>query len=133
MDKVSRDVAAQEIESWLDYKKINARKRESYQDQIDTLIDGVCDGALVLNADTHVLTHNLKFPLEAEVNTSSLDYTPRVKMKAIHHNMQGVKSGDADGRVCAYIATLAGKPKELIKAMDTEDYSIAQAVAIFFL
>lgn len=133
MDKVSRDVATQEIESWLDYKKVNSRKRESYQEQIDTLIDGVCDGALTLNPDTHALTHHLKFPLEAEVTTTSLDYAPRIKMKAVHQNMQGTKAGDADGRVCAYIATLTGKPKDVIKAMDTEDYSIAQAVAIFFL
>jgi hypothetical protein len=47
--------------------------------------------------------------------------------------MQGVKASDGDGRVCAYVAALSSQPKEVIKHLDTEDYAIATAVAVFFL
>ena len=78
----------------------------------------------------------LKFPIEDKGGSTAfktLEYKPRLNMASIHLHLQGVKSADADGRVCAYVAALTSKPKELIKKLDTEDYGIAQAIAIFFL
>jgi hypothetical protein len=132
MSKVAREVAEQEIEKWLDYKKVSPKKRESLADHIDTLIDTVCDGYLVLN-DDHSLTLQLKFPIESETQTSDLNFKPRIKVNTVYNHMQGVKAGDGDGRLFANVAALTSKPKELIKALETEDYSICQAIAVFFL
>ena len=129
---VAREVAAQEIEKWLDYKKINDRKREQYKDSIDALIDAVSDGVLTVDED-HNLVQSLKFPIGNEVTTSKLEYKPRLKVASVHSALQGVKTADADGRICAYIAALTSQPKGVITALDTEDYSIGQAIAIFFL
>ncbi len=54
-------------------------------------------------------------------------------MSTIHSHLQGVKPSDADGRVGAYIAALTSTPKAVINCLDTEDYGIAQSIAIFFL
>lgn len=132
MIAVSKEIATQEINKWLDFKKVNDKKKEAQKDQIESLVDALVDGSLVLNAD-FVLTQTLKFPTEGELKIISLDFKPRLKMQAIHNAMGGVKSGDVDGRVLAYIAALTSTPKAVIKDLDTEDYSISQSIAIFFL
>ncbi len=130
--KVSLDVAEEEINKWLDCKRVNAKKRESYEDYIETLINAIADGFLTLSED-NALVQKLRFPLENESPLSELSYKPRLKVSTIHTHLNGVKSSDADGRICAYVAALTSKPKDVIKGLDTEDYSIAQAIAAFFL
>lgn len=132
MSAVARDVAALEVEKWMDYKKVNPRKREQYKENIETLIDAVSDGVIVLD-DEYQLVHELNFPLKGDMVTSKLEYKPRLTVHAIHQALQGIKAADADGRICAYIAALTGKPKGVVAQLDTEDYSIAQSIAIFFL
>lgn len=132
MEKITKETAIKEVDSWLDYKKVNEKKRETYRDHIETLVDAVCDGSVIIREDS-VIVHELKFPIEGELPINKLEYKPRVKVQTVHLHMQGVKQNDADGRVCAYVAAISSKPKEVIKALDTEDYSISQAVAIFFM
>lgn len=130
--KVSRDVAEKEITKWLDFKRVNDKKRETQSDSVDVLIDAVADGFLTLN-DNHTLVHNLIFPIEGELPVRELEYKPRLKVSTVHTHLNGVKSSDADGRVCAYVAALTSRPKDVIKGLDTEDYSISQSIAVFFL
>lgn len=132
MEKVSKEVAGKEIEAWLDYKKVSESKREASAESIATLVNAICDGALS-KQDDNTLVHELKFPLENEMSLTKLEYKPRLAMSAIHTQLQGVKPSDADGRLIAYVAALTGKAKGIIKGLDTEDYAIGQAVAIFFL
>lgn len=131
-NKVGREVAEKEIESWLDFKKVNEKKREAYKDNIDTLIDAVADGTLTLN-DDKTFVQKLRFPIGEGDSIKTLSYKPRLKVSTVHVCLQGVKSTDADGRVCAYVSALTGTDRNIIKALDTEDYSVGQAIAIFFL
>lgn len=132
MDKISKEIAQAEVESWLDYKKISAKKRESQKDQIESLVDALVEGTLSMN-DDKTIVHQLKFEIGEEIKISKLEYKPRLKMSAIHLHLSSVKSSDADGRVCAYISALTGLPKDILKAMDSEDYSISQSIALFFI
>lgn len=134
-DVISREIATTEVNSWLDYKKVNDKKRETYKDNIDTLIEAVMDGSLVLDSETKILKQTLRFPIgeDKDVAVSVLEFKPRLKVSTVHAHLQGVKSTDADGRLCAYMAALTSKPKELLKAMDTEDYNVGMGIAIFFL
>lgn len=131
MEKVSREVATEEVNSWLDYKKISDKKRIAQKDQIDSLVDAVCDGTLTLKADK-TFVQELKFT-EGENAILKLEFKPRLKMSVIHSHLQGVKSSDADGRIGAYIAALTNMPKSVIGTMDTEDFGVAQSIALFFL
>ena len=130
--KVSVDIAKEDVDKWLDYKRVKEKKRESYKEQIEALVDGVADGNLILN-EKHELVQTLIFPLEGELPLKELNYKPRLKVSTIHQHLSGIKATDADGRICAYVAALTSKPKDVIKGLDTEDYSIAQAIAVFFL
>lgn len=130
--KVSRDVAKKEVDKWLDYKRVSDKKRETYEDNIETLTDAIAAGDLILD-ENHSLIQKLVFPIKSEQPVNELEYKARLKVSTVHTHLNGVKSTDADGRICAYVAALTSKPKDVIKGLDTEDYSIAQAIAVFFL
>ena len=132
MGVISKEIALQEVEKWLDYKKISESKKEARTESIDALVEAISDGYLVLN-DDFSFVQTLKFPTENEMSFKQLTYKPRLKISTIHSHLQGVKASDGDSRICAYVAALTSLPKDLIKALDTEDYSIAQGIAIFFL
>ena len=131
--KVALDVAIEEVNKWLDYKRVNDKKRESYKENIETLVDAVADGYLRLNQEDHKFILELKFPTDGESPVKSLEFKPRIKVSQVHQHLQGVKSTDADGRLLAYVAALTSQPSGIIKGLDTEDYNVALAIAIFFL
>lgn len=132
MPKVALEVAEGEVTKWLDFKKISQAKREANKESIDTLIGYVCEGVLSITEDSKIV-HQLMFPLDKEQKLEKLEYKPRIHAGAIQRHLQGVKGNDVDGRLTAYAAGIAGQPKEIIKALDTEDYSIAMSVAVFFM
>lgn len=133
MEKLNRESAEAEVNSWLDYKKISDKKRESYKDNIESLIDAMVEGILTLDDKEKVITQGLKFPIGEEMKVSELKYRPRITVGMVQAHMAGVKATDADGRITAYVAALTSQPKELIKKLDTEDNAVAQSIAIFFL
>lgn len=136
MSAVAREVAEKEFESWMDFKKIPAKKRESNKEYGEKIIEAICDGRLILNEEDHTFTQKLFFPIQEEGGStavSTLNFKPRVKTETIHIQMNGVKPGDADRRVLAYVAALTGVPKALIAKLDTEDYDVCQSFSVFFL
>lgn len=133
MTKVSREVAENEVNEWLDFKKISTKKRETQKEYIDVLIDAMCDGVLVLKSETKEFVHNLKFPTEGEEPITTLTYKPRLQFSQVKGHLQTVKTGDGDGRFIAYMAALTAKPKQVFEKLDSEDLSIAQAITLFFV
>jgi hypothetical protein len=128
---VSDEQAVKEIDSWLDYKKIDENQREEHETFIKALVSYVKSGNLVLNEDK-TFTHKLKFPMEtAEI--SELIYKARITEREITQKLHGVKADDSDGRLSAHIAALTGQVRGIIGNMDKEDYKIARSIAIFFL
>lgn len=130
--KVSAEQASKEVTEWLDFKKINQAKRDAQKDSINTLTEAICDGTLVIKEDKTIV-FTLKFPIESEISTKALEFKPRLSINTIHAQLKGVNSASADERILAYVAALTEKPKALIQKLDTEDYSIPQSIAIFFL
>lgn len=131
-DVISREKATEEVDSYLNHKKISQRRREGdLKNAIESLIDSICEGTLVLK-ENFVFEQKLKFPPEG-LDFQTLEYKPRVPVKTIHLSLQGVKSDDADKRVAAYIAAITSKSKAQITSLDTDDYSVGQNFALFFI
>lgn len=130
--KITKEIAVTELESWLDYKKISPAKRETQKDQINGLADAMVDGILSLNEDKS-LSLVLRFPIGEKTPVAKIDFKPRLKMKTITDHLQGVKATDFDGRVVAYISALTNQTKTIIGDMDTEDFGLAQSIALFFI
>jgi hypothetical protein len=131
--RVSLEIAKQEIESWLEYKKISEKKREANRDTIENLVDAISEGYLVLESETKELVHTLKFPTEGDQPIKELKYAPRLNGNKLNPYMVGVKTSDTDERVRGYIAALTSTSRGLVRALDSEDLSIAQSIAIFFI
>jgi hypothetical protein len=131
-DKIVEEVAKVEIDKWLEYKKIDDDEREAQAANIEKITKAIMHGRLVLNTDSMEFTQTLKFPITND-KIETLTYKPRIKMSEVQRRLQGVKGNDADGRVLAYISTLTGKQKPILQDMDSVDYDLAQAIAIFFL
>src|ERR1700745_753597 len=100
MAVVDAETAKAEIEKWLDNKKISPKKREIQKDTIETLVDAVSEGLLIVKEDFS-LEQTLKFPTDGEISIKKLEYKPRLKIETIHVHLQGVKPSDADGRLLA--------------------------------
>lgn len=126
------ETAQQDIQKWLDFKKVSEKKRENLNDSIEAITNAICEDKLILT-ESNEFVQKLSFPVGEEKIIDSLKYKPRITIGNIQDNMKNVKPGDSDGRISAYIAALTGQPTAVIKKMDSEDYSVAQAIAIFFL
>lgn len=133
MSAVNLEKAQDEVKTWLDYKKVGQGKREKQRNQIEVLIDAVADGTLVLNPDFS-FTHKLKFPIgEGAEQLKELKYKGRLIQEEVMTYLKRYKSDDMDGRVQAYILALTKEVSGNIVRLDTEDNSIAQGIAIFFI
>lgn len=129
---VSVEAATAEVESWLDTKKVSQQKRDDRADGIKILISAICEGGLSLKEDK-TFVQKLKHTFGKDVLFEELEYKPRIHVGLIHQHLSNVKSDDPDGRLLAHVAALTGKPKEVLKKMDTEDFAVAQSIAYFFL
>lgn len=132
---LTKELATEEVQKWLDHKKVSESKRAASAGSVEALIEAFMSGVLILNTD-FTITHKLNFPIkdkDEKIALAEIIYKPRVKMETIHSHFQGVKAADADGRVAAMCAAVSGQNKALILKQDTEDYSIGQAIVVFFL
>lgn len=129
--KVSREKAVEELNKWLDAKRITGNKRKSNEEIEEELIDAIEEGWLVLN-DDFSFTQKLKFPIEGTSKIEELKHQFRVKVGELNAKLRGVKMDDVVGRVQTYVAVLTDQPKGLIGALDTADYSIASSIATYF-
>lgn len=129
MSKVSREVAEKDVQRWLDHKRVKELKREKNKDAIESMIECVMDGTLVID-DECVITHNLLFPLGNDENIKELKYSPRLTVGRIGEYTKNAKTNDE--RVRGYISALSGMSNGLISNMETEDYSVVGNVVIFF-
>lgn len=127
------ETAQAEIVSWLDYKKVSQRKRETYEGSIELLTEAIRDGELVLNHDTHELTQELKFPVGDEKKITHLTFIPRLEVSKIQSALQGVSPKETDKRVLAYVSALTSQTKGVIGRLDSEDFGIGQCIAVFFI
>ncbi|MCE3278020.1 MAG: hypothetical protein K0S44_211 [Bacteroidetes bacterium] len=133
MGAVSRDIAEKEIAAWLDFKNVKEKRRDEKKEAINELTDAVEEGAFVIEADSKVIKYKLLFPIKGDVSTTELLFSPRISAAQIQAAMSGVKSDDIYGMITAYGSVLTGQPKNVIKALDTEDYNMVKKVAIFFM
>ena len=135
MAKVPYETAEKEINSWLDNKKIGASKRVAKKDNIETLINALSDGDLLLDPKTFELTQLLKFPLKAdkEIGLTQLKYKSRLSTAQVGAALKSAKMNDAYGIVAAIISVLTNEMIPSVNEFDTEDFGVASAIASFFL
>jgi hypothetical protein len=134
-EKVSAEVARQEVEKWLGTQRILPKKREALAAQIDTIVEHLMYGSMHFNEDGE-LTYVLAEPIKSDdgsVVLSELKFKKRIRVAELQAQTKNVAPEDADGRVIAYLAALTGVPKGLFPKLDISDYSVAQSITLFFV
>lgn len=133
--KIAIEQAEKEVSEWLDKKKISESKRKSKEDAVEILVNALADGEIIIET-TGEITQILKFPTEGEkgeAGVTRLKYKARIKTSTLQVCMQGSKLGDGYGVIISVCSALTNEPKNVIKDLDSEDFSIGQAIANFFL
>lgn len=135
MANVAREVAVQDFERWLNSKRIKDSKREANKDFETIIVEAIMDGILIVEKD-NCLTYNFPEPLlsdKGEELLSKLVFKPRIRVHELNTKLRGVKSDDGDARILAYVAAITGQANGLISKLYTEDYTICQAIVMYFL
>lgn len=127
---MSKVKATEEITKWLDYKRVKENTREAQKAQIDVLVEAMQAGELSLSDNK--LCHKLSFPV-SELDLDELTYKPRITIGELQKVTANVKATDFDGKITAYIAALTGQGISHIQKLDTSDYAVGQAIAVFFM
>jgi len=129
---IPKELAEKEIQKWLDFKKVSQTKRKDKKDAINVLVNAITDGNLVLT-DNLLLEQTLNFPLGKDTKITKLVYKNRLSVAEIQQETSNMASTDVYAMIGAYIACLTEQPKAIVFLLDTEDYSIAQSIASFFI
>ncbi len=139
MNKVALEVAEKEVSGWLDLKKVNNSKRKSKKDQIETLVNAVCEGEVSINKDGTII-QTLKFAPISDTDSKekidplkSLVYKSRLSGAQRAAAMKNGSDGDWMKVIFATASALTGEMKETFASLDTEDLGIVMAIASFFL
>ena len=133
MGKVTHEVAQNEINSWLDKKKVFASIRDANKESIENLVEAVVEGVLTLDSSSFELTQILLFPLGEGGVTKSLVYKARLNDNLLKPHLKNVELKDLEGRFAAMTAALTGETKGVYLAMDTADTRITKSILVFFL
>lgn len=133
---VTREIAEEDVNRWLDYRKTRQSYREKNKDQIEQLIELVEDGLLSIDDECN-MTLQLIEPLKDKETGASvkneLTFKPRITQLEVTKHLKGTSAQDIDGRVLAYIAAATGTPKGYLNKLDVSDYNTAQSIVMFFL
>lgn len=128
---ITKAAAQEEIDAWLDSKKVFQGKRESSKDHLEILIEAMSVGCLVLKEGKFVQT--LLAPVGKDGEIKTLQYADRINRRMVAPHLQNVKASDGDGRILAYMAALTGQPKNILDKLDSEDQRIADSIVVFFV
>ena len=132
---VSKEIADQEVEKWLDFKKIDQDDIKDIDDQKTPLSLAIQKGYLSLDSDM-VFHHKLKFPIEdvdGNIVLDKISYKPRLKMWEIESKTKGVDMKNTFALIRAYMCALTDLNSGMLKKLDSSDNKIAQGIALFFL
>lgn len=133
MKVVDLELATNDVNKWLDEIRCKPHKREDHKDNIEKLIDMVQYGSLAFNEDHHFVM-KLDFPIESgDEPITELVFKNRCPMPQIMQQMKNVDSGNFNEMYAAYAAVLTGKPKGVIKKLESPDFGVLRVIVGFWI
>lgn len=130
---VAPEVAVQEVNRWLDYKRVKPTKRMVNAEYIQELVQGICYGDVTINANNHII-HKLNFPIldkTGGILFDKLEYVPNLTAQKVNECVSAVGNSQISMTI-AYGAALSGKAVSIIGLLDTTDLAILASVGVFF-
>lgn len=127
--KLSREKAIEEVNEWLDSKRVRPSVRKDNEEAINGMIECFELGIFARDPETNVITQFL----EPGGALQKLEFKPRLTAEEFSKYNRNVKSGDSQGFINAKIACLTGQNTKLIEKLDHEDAKVSHYIVIFFL
>ena len=128
MEKVNRDVAVQEINKWLDVRKVPEKRREELSGTVDVLVDAVVSGSLIVDK----ATGGLELTVES-IDDKKLKFKPRIRAKELRVRVSKLSSAeDAMGMQIAYASALTDVTMAVLENLDMDEFKIVGAIVVFF-
>ena len=128
-EKMSREVALNEVEKWMDIRRVRPTKRRNQSEAIEVLADAFIDGSLVLDDETGELTFNLAFPVKSK---EKIVFKPRVKVTEVNRYAEQNRKITGQSIVMNYLCASTGLMVAEAGDIDSEDYGIVQAIVGFY-
>ena len=130
---VSKEIALQEVNKWLDHREVDEEERADDQKTVRFLAKEVANGRLIINADW-TLTQKLRVPLEIDglPNVAELKYADRICMDKVHKRLENIRSNSGSAKIAAHVAALTNQATAVIQKMDSKDYSTAVTINLIF-
>lgn len=128
MAKVAKEVAKEEVNKWLDGRKIRENVRTKNQDSIETLVALVEAGDLVVNDDLSV-EYTLLYPLGKSEQIKTLKIKSRLNLE----DTRGVvKFTDKIEQTKAMFAAMTDEPLNVFDTLSSQDIGALSAIQAFF-
>lgn len=133
MQVITQEVAAKEVEGWLNFKRIPEAYIKGSGAYVNGITISVMEGIFTIDPATKEITHKLLFPIGVgEFQITELKYKPRLGVSVIQASIAGLSPVDLTGRTLGTIAAMCGRPRTEIGPMDSEDFRAASDLAAFF-
>lgn len=133
MEKVLRDVAEQEVNAWLDHKRMSEKRREEKKEAINSLVNFIQEGTLVIDTESFEITQKLFFEVGEQVKIKELKWKPFGNVGRVQLYMKNVDSADFTGNSIAHACAQTGQSKNIINALDSEDIAVVKVITVFFM
>lgn len=132
---VAIEQAQDEINVWLESRKLTPSQIDAQQDSIKILVEGIQYGMLTLKDGC--FKQSLLFPVGKDECVKELQYTSRINHLLLHPYMKGTKGDDGDERLLSYLECLTDKTplisRQHLKTLDTQDKRVAMSIVVFFV
>ena len=132
---IAQEIAEKDVQRWMDFKNLKPRKREERQAEIETIIESICDGDLILDKEFNFI-QTLRNPVvdnEGKSILKEFKFKPRLLLEDVEPFLMNVKSTNMIGMLAAYTSALTGVGAGLTKKIDTDENKTTQAIVMFFL
>lgn len=131
---VAREAATEEVNAWLNHKRMPQWRRDQKADAIESLINCVMDGSVTIDKDKNFeLTQHLIWEVGEEAKISKLVWKAVSIVARLKSHMKGVESADFTGNCIAQCCAQTGQPKAVIENLNDQDLANLKAIAVFFL
>jgi hypothetical protein len=132
-EKVTKAIAEDEFLQWFKAKKLPNYLLEKNADDKEAIVNAIVDGMLSLNEE-NCFIQKLNFPVLMPSETiSELKFAFRVPEGVLSASLKGIKTDDLIGQMAlAYVSTLTGQTKSVIRALDPSDSYLGKKIAAFF-
>lgn len=136
-DKItlSPEMAQAEVQKWIEAKRPNKKTLEKANEEIiPQLEEAFLDGFLSLDENNRIV-QKLQYPIKnsaGETTVTSLTYKLRLTQGEINRLSEGT-GGNPNLTLLAYVCAAASQSKNIINALDSEDFKLASNIALFFM